>query len=70
MHPYRTHTCNELRASDAGKTVRLSGWMFRVNGEFPCVGCSDVKVRNGDRIEFVYSCDTGGDVGKDSELTS
>ena len=30
MHPYRTHTCNELRASDAGKTVRLSGWMFRL----------------------------------------
>ena len=30
MHPYRTQTCNELRASDAGKTVRLSGWMFRL----------------------------------------
>ena len=30
MHPYRTHTCNDLRASDAGKTVRLSGWMFRL----------------------------------------
>ena len=30
MHPYRTHTCNELRASDAGKTVRLSGWMYRL----------------------------------------
>jgi len=24
---YRTHTCNDLRASDAGKTVRLSGWV-------------------------------------------
>ena len=30
MHPYRTHTCNELRASDAGKTVKLSGWMYRL----------------------------------------
>jgi len=30
MHPYRTHTCNDLRAADAGKTVRLSGWMFRL----------------------------------------
>ena len=24
---YRTHTCNELRLADAGKKVRLSGWM-------------------------------------------
>ena len=30
MHPYRTHTCNELRAADAGKTVKLSGWIFRM----------------------------------------
>jgi len=30
MHPYRTHTCNELRAADAGKIVRLSGWMYRL----------------------------------------
>jgi aspartyl-tRNA synthetase len=27
MHLYRTHTCGELRESDAGKTVRLSGWL-------------------------------------------
>lgn len=27
MHQYRTHTCNALRADDAGKTVRLSGWI-------------------------------------------
>ncbi|MBN8929564.1 MAG: aspartate--tRNA ligase [Rhodospirillales bacterium 69-11] len=27
MHAYRTHTCGALRASDAGKTVRLSGWV-------------------------------------------
>jgi len=26
----RTHTCNELRLSDAGKEVRLSGWMENV----------------------------------------
>ncbi|OHB34931.1 MAG: aspartate--tRNA ligase, partial [Phenylobacterium sp. RIFCSPHIGHO2_01_FULL_70_10] len=29
MHPYRTHTCGQLRASDTGKTVRLSGWIHR-----------------------------------------
>ncbi|WP_144185910.1 aspartate--tRNA ligase [Elioraea rosea] len=29
MHAYRTHTCGQLRESDAGKTVRLSGWVHR-----------------------------------------
>ena len=27
MHPYRTHTCGALRASDAGAPARLSGWV-------------------------------------------
>ncbi len=26
----RTHTCNELRLTDAGKTVQLSGWMENI----------------------------------------
>ena len=46
----------------------LSGWMFRVNGEFPKVGCSDIIVKDGDRIEFVYSCDMGRDVGKEPDI--
>jgi aspartyl-tRNA synthetase len=29
MHPYRTHTCGQLRASHAGAPARLSGWVHR-----------------------------------------
>ena len=29
MHAYRSHTCAQLRAADAGTTVRLSGWVHR-----------------------------------------
>src|SRR6201995_5656110 len=29
MHAYRTHTCGQLRKSDVGANVRLSGWVNR-----------------------------------------
>ena len=29
MHAYRTHTCADLRATEVGSTVRLSGWIHR-----------------------------------------
>mgnify|MGYP000129580533 CR=1 FL=1 len=30
MHAYRSHTCNDLRATHVGAGVRLSGWVHRV----------------------------------------
>ncbi|WP_024586152.1 aspartate--tRNA ligase [Aliihoeflea sp. 2WW] len=30
MHAYRSHTCAQLRKSDVGANVRLSGWVHRV----------------------------------------
>jgi aspartyl-tRNA synthetase len=29
LHPFRTHTCGELRLDNADETVRLSGWVHR-----------------------------------------
>lgn len=29
MHAYRTHNCSQLRSSDVGTEVRLSGWIHR-----------------------------------------
>ena len=29
MHAYRTHTCGQLRETDAGSAARLSGWVHR-----------------------------------------
>ncbi|MGO9681410.1 MAG: aspartate--tRNA ligase, partial [Beijerinckiaceae bacterium] len=30
MHRYRTHTCGDLRETQAGQTTRLSGWCHRI----------------------------------------
>jgi len=30
MHRYRSHTCAQLRKTDVGQTVRVSGWVHRV----------------------------------------
>ena len=41
----------------------LSGWMYAVNGSFPNYGCSSYKVKNGDSIDWIYTCDLGRDIG-------
>lgn len=43
----------------------LSGWMYKVNGWFPNYGCSRYKLKNGDVVEWLYTCDLGVDLGKE-----
>lgn len=51
---------NNIYQFDCGE---LSGWMYKVNGKFPNYGCSKYKLKNGDVIEWVFTCDQGRDVG-------
>ena len=41
----------------------LSGWMYKVNDWFPNYGCSRYALKDGDVVEWVYTCDLGSDVG-------
>lgn len=40
-----------------------SGWMYRVNGIFPNRGAGVVLVVPGDKVEWLYTTDLGGDIG-------
>ena len=39
----------------------LAGWMYRVNGVFADVGCSQYRLQTGDRVEWVYTRNLGKD---------
>lgn len=39
----------------------LSGWMYRVNGVLPEVGCQSYTVSDGDEIEWLYTTNIGKD---------
>ena len=39
----------------------LSGWVYHVNGSSPSVGCGEYRLSDGDRIEWIYTLDFGGD---------
>lgn len=41
----------------------LSGWMYKVNDWFPNYGCSRYVLESGDKVEWVYTCDLGKDIG-------
>lgn len=51
---------NNLYEFDCGER---SGWMYKVNGWFPNYGCSRYGLREGDKVEWVYTCSLGEDVG-------
>lgn len=43
----------------------LSGWMYAVNGWYPNYGCSRYQLKDGEKVEWRYTCDLGRDVGCD-----
>lgn len=51
---------NNIYEMDAGAQ---SGWLYSVNGATPSYSCSQYMLRDGDIVEFVYSCNQGKDVG-------
>lgn len=50
---------SNLYERDCGE---LSGWIYMVNNIVPGCGCSQYTLKNGDKIEFVYTCALGKDV--------
>lgn len=42
----------------------LSGWMYAVNGWYPNYGCSRYLLKDGDSIEWNFTCDLGRDLGQ------
>lgn len=61
---YYIEGINQLYEMDCGKN---SGWMYSVNGKYPNYGCSEYKLKNGDKIEWRYTCNLGADVGNKYE---
>lgn len=51
---------NNLYEFDCGE---LSGWMYKVNDWFPNYGASRYQLKDGDVVEWVYTCNLGVDVG-------
>lgn len=53
---------NNLYEFDCGPN---SGWTYCVNGEYPNYGCSGYEVKEGDVIEWKYTCDGRKDLGSE-----
>ena len=52
---------NNLYEFDGGP---ISGWMYCVNKLYANYGCNETKLKNGDAIEWNYTCDMGKDLGQ------
>ncbi|WP_406241706.1 DUF4430 domain-containing protein [Tissierella carlieri] len=57
---------NNIYEFDCGE---LSGWMYKVNDWFPNYGASRYLLKDGDVIEWIYTCDLGRDIGGSFTVT-
>ncbi|ONI47219.1 hypothetical protein AN643_04800 [Candidatus Epulonipiscioides saccharophilum] len=55
----------EIDQSFAGKQ---SGWIYKVNGEYPNYSPSEYELKNGDVVEWVYTCDYGRDLNNGNRV--
>lgn len=51
---------NGLSQGDKGPQ---SGWLYKVNGEFPSEYAAEYELDDGDKLEWVYTTNFGKDVG-------
>lgn len=51
---------NYLYEFSCGST---SGWVYRVNGGITSYDCSKYDLKDGDVVEWLYTCDLGQDIG-------
>ena len=54
-----------LSLGDEFDCGNLSGWMYCVDGWYPNYGCSRYQLKDGETVEFRYTCDLGKDVSCD-----